>query len=1026
MNRKNRHKIGDAIRQGQQSGFVGREDQLDSFRRQLGLEWNDPLRRYVLNVHGQGGVGKTTLLGEFARAAAATGALAALTDHNEKDAPEAMARLAAGLEQVGGADATLAFSKFSERHATYLKKRGELEADPAAPQGLAGLFGRALVRGGAKVIRNTTPGSDFALSLIEEPLADQAGQWAEYVHRKLGNRDEVQLVLEPAVVLTPLFIKGLDELAAERRIALLFDTYEYTGNFLDTWLRDLLVNAPSELTLVIAGRHELNRNTWSELEHVVARLPLDPFSEDEARDCLARKGVTHEKVIEVILSLSGRLPLLLATLAAESPDDPDRIGDATGTAVERFLKWIDDPARRALALDAALPRRLNRDVVELLGEDAAGFDWLITNPFVQRLPGDGGWACHDVVRAQMLRYKRVESPAGWSALHERLAEYYRAARDGLNREWSQGMSDPDWRAAALGELYHRLCARPQQELATALNGFVSVFNTRQSLAAENAATMAAAGRDAGHHLLVDWGETLGRGLNAYKEREYEMAAGVFTRLADSSLLDTANQAIVFAYRGAAKRRLRQYESALVDLDRAIGLNPGDTWAISSRGETKRMLGRYEDALADLDLVLELGTSDIQAIINRSILYQEMGRYEEALADFSRAIELDEGNAWAITNRGRLYQEMGRYEEALADFSRAIELDEGNAWAIAGRGVTYRLMERYAEALADLDRAIELNKDYAWAIASRGVTHRLMERYAEALADFDRAIELNKDYAWAIASRGLTYRLMERYAEALADFDRAIELNKDYTWAIANRGETYLQLERYAKALADFDRAIELDKDDAWAIARRGETCLQLARYEEALADLNRAVELDKNNASMIASRGLTYRLMERYDEALADFDRAIELDKDDAWAIAHRGETYRLMKRYAEALADFHRAVALKPETDWYLYQRGIIRRRLDPADSWLDDLNAAVAIATAAHQTTPTNLRNLFNLALYHVARGDAEEAESLYREGMAGQPDELLRREAAADLEQYLSLFPDDALAGRMSALLMGESGG
>ena len=684
MNRKNRHKIGDAIRQGQQSGFVGREDQLDSFRRQLGLEWDDPRRRYVLNVHGQGGVGKTTLLREFAHISGRAGALAALTDHNEKDAPEAMARLAAELEQAGGADATLAFSKFSERHATYLKKRGELEADPAAPQGLAGLFGRALVRGGAKVIRNTTPGSDFALSLIEEPLADQAGQWAEYVHRKLGNRDEVQLVLEPAVVLTPLFIKGLDELAAERRIALLFDTYENTGNFLDGWLRDLLVKAPSELTLVIAGRHELNRNSWSELEHIVARLPLDPFSEDEARDYLARKGVTSEKVIEVILSLSGRLPLLLTTLAAESPDDPAKVGDATGTAVERFLKWIDDPARRALALNGALPRRLNRDIVELPGGDAAGFDWLITNPFVVRLPGDGGWAYHPVVRDQMLRYKRVESPADWTALHERLAERYRATRDGLNPEWEKGATSPDWRAAALEELYHRLCARPQQELAATLNEFAVALNTRWSLAVEWATTMGAAGHDANHAPLLDWGQSLRRGLAAYDEGQYGIAAEMFSRLAGSNLLPS-NQSIVWAF----------------------------------------------------------------------------------------------------------------------------------------------------------------------------------------------------------------------------------------------------------------------------------------------------------------------------------------------------RGETYRQLERYKEALADFNRAVVIEPKDDWYLYQRGITRRRLDPADSWLDDLDAAVAIATAAHQTTPTNLRNLFNLALYHVARGDAEETESLYREGMAGPPDELLRREIADDLEQYLSLLPDDALAGRMLALVAGESG-
>jgi tetratricopeptide (TPR) repeat protein len=153
---------------------------------------------------------------------------------------------------------------------------------------------------------------------------------------------------------------------------------------------------------------------------------------------------------------------------------------------------------------------------------------------------------------------------------------------------------------------------------------------------------------------------------------------------------------------------------------------------------------------------------------------------------------------------------------------------------------------------------------------------------------------------------------------------------------------------------------------------------------------------------------------------VADLDRSIELDRDNAFALSSRGDTKRQLGRYEEALADFERAIELNAEDDWDRYQRGITRRRVDAVDAWLEDLNAAVAIATEAYQVTPTGLQNLFNLALYHVARGDAEEAEARYREGLALPPDSVIYREAIADLEQYLSLFPDDALADRMLALL------
>ncbi|MEU9236087.1 hypothetical protein [Streptomyces subrutilus] len=41
----------------------------------------------------------------------------------------------------------------------------------------------------------------------------------------------------------------------------------------------------------------------------------------------------------LILRLSGRLPVLVSTLAEAQPQTVEEIGDPSGTAVERFLKF---------------------------------------------------------------------------------------------------------------------------------------------------------------------------------------------------------------------------------------------------------------------------------------------------------------------------------------------------------------------------------------------------------------------------------------------------------------------------------------------------------------------------------------------------------------------------------------------------------------------------------------------------------------------------------------------------------------
>src|SRR5205823_647582 len=155
-------------------------------------------------------------------------------------------------------------------------------------------------------------------------------------------------------------------------------------------------------------------------------------------------GVVAEPVVEEVLRLTGGLPLLVSTLAEQHPTDPDDIGDSSATAVERFLKWEQDPVRQAVALACALPRRLNVDVfrvaVECADEEAdALFGWLRGLAFVD----DRGDRVqyHDLVREPMLRLQRRRSPRGWTERHDRLAAVFgrwrEEAASGLNayEEW---------------------------------------------------------------------------------------------------------------------------------------------------------------------------------------------------------------------------------------------------------------------------------------------------------------------------------------------------------------------------------------------------------------------------------------------------------------------------------------------------------------------------------------------------------------------------------------------------------------
>lgn len=895
----------DLIRDRQQSSFIGRQGQLAQYQENFGFPIDDERRRFLFNIHGDAGVGKTYLTKQLRQIAHDSGAVTAYIDDAVRDVTSTMIAIGAEFSRAG-----TVLAEFEKRASAYRARRQELESDPQAPDGIAAFLTKTAVTIGYQAARDVPIAGSLLAPVDPGALAEQVNRARVYLVRKFNDHADVRLLLSPVAELTPVFVSELNQIGASRPIALFFDTYERTAPFLDQWLRDLYSGTygslPATLVTTVSGQNPLNPNLWGEYLSVITDLSLEPFSDAEARQYLASKNICDERTIQVILTLSGRLPMWLATLADARPDDPFDIGDPAGDAVERFLKWEDDPVRRRIAVTAALPRTLNQDVLATITDPSEArdlFGWLCGLPFVTRQ--DNSWRYHDVVRSAMLRLKRAQSPNEWRAIHSALsaanAEWATNAASSTKEDWA----NPSWIDYKCEEVYHQLCADPVSALPPALSLAVRAAHST-ARARQWARMLAEAGLDTANIALRDWGTSLEEGIKDGDLIQY------LTRLITDAHLNDVSLAFAFAERGTDLQRADRYDEALADFSRAVALEPTRSYYLDRRGTIYRLMGRYEEALADFNRTIEMNPSSFYGLTGRALTYTSMGSYEEALADLNRAIELGASGSSLFTNRGITYQAMKRYEEALADFTRAIELDPQDDWAFTMRGITYKAMERYEEALADFTRAIELDPQDAWGFSNRGLTYRAMERYEESLTDFTRAIELNPQDDTDFAYRGLTYRTVGRYEEALADLTRAIELDSKDGGLFADRGLICTAMGRYEEALANFDAAIELDPHDAAAFGDRAEVYQALGRYEETLADFTHAINLTSENDEWYSNqREETYQTMTLFVENLAELDRAVELDPNNAQVILRRGQVRLLNARYEEGKDDLRRAVEL-------------------------------------------------------------------------------------------------------------------
>ncbi|MGW5638284.1 hypothetical protein ACWEWQ_26245, partial [Streptomyces sp. NPDC003832] len=509
------------IQRRARAAFVGRESERALFVGNFDIPAADPRHRFHFHVHGGAGVGKTFLLRELGQLARERGALTARVDENAASVPEALEAMCRQFSDQGRR-----LKELERRLALYRERRHEAEAAAlallAAEEEAPSEGGRAAVELGLGLLDAAVPGASLVTRAVP---VDRLARNADRLRAGLGARfrspEDVDLVLAPERALTPVL---LDELRAAASafdwIVLFLDTYERTGPFLDPWLHSVLTrpeeygDLPSAVVVVTAGQHPLDSARWSGLEPATV-LPLEPFTDAEARGLLAARGVVAEPVVEEVLRLTGGLPVLVSTLAEARPAGLDEIGDPSASAVERFLRWEPDRRRRRVALACALPRRLDADVLRVLvecDEDEADelYDWLRSLPFVTE--HDGRLRYHDVVRAPMLRRERRRSPRGWARRQRALAEAFGAwrAETEAGRTPDELWADEEWRELRLAESYHRLCAR--QAPAEVLRDFAAACDAGDATAARWAGALADAGADAEAGEAARWGAELGGAL----------------------------------------------------------------------------------------------------------------------------------------------------------------------------------------------------------------------------------------------------------------------------------------------------------------------------------------------------------------------------------------------------------------------------------------------------------------------------------------------------------------------------------
>lgn len=168
------------------------------------------------------------------------------------------------------------------------------------------------------------------------------------------------------------------------------------------------------------------------------------------------------------------------------------------------------------------------------------------------------------------------------------------------------------------------------------------------------------------------------------------------------------RALTLTSRGNAYNKMRDLDSALVDLDAAIKLNPRLAAAHNFRGIVLRLRGEYEQAIESYNTAINLQPQIAVFYANRGIARRWRRDYDSALADLDQAIKLNPNASIAYGERAIIHRIKQDFTKALASHADMIKVAPQSWQSYSYRAYTHEARNDLRSALADFSKAQQIS------------------------------------------------------------------------------------------------------------------------------------------------------------------------------------------------------------------------------------------------------------------------------------------------------------------------------
>ncbi|MCP4604314.1 MAG: tetratricopeptide repeat protein [Proteobacteria bacterium] len=367
--------------------------------------------------------------------------------------------------------------------------------------------------------------------------------------------------------------------------------------------------------------------------------------------------------------------------------------------------------------------------------------------------------------------------------------------------------------------------------------------------------------------------------------------------------------------------LKKDKEAMVILDDASEAVPNSPLINQTLADAQAIRGDYDAAIVELSKALDLDPDNTYSHFRMAQMYRRLGSFEDAARSLAEVEKRNAKYPGMALEQGLLMEDSGDVEKALASYKKALSESEDDANLKVRVAAASHILGDDVTAEKLLSEAIEVEPRSPEINFYLGEVYRISGRTTEAVVPLKIAAELDKENPLYHLRYGMILRDMRNGVEAMEEYRTAKQLDPKLAEVHVRIGELQLAQGTARDAIVNIDKGLSLDPMIADGYQLIAEAFEQLSDLRSAVAYYRRAITVLPDNAKLFFKLGLVELRIRGNRAAAGSLARAValgeKLDPLPSWlpeALYRLGVAQRAQGKRANAITSFKRYLEIAPE----------------------------------------------------------------------------------------------------------------